>query len=163
MGRIGIGYDIHRFTEDSERALWLGGVLFPDGPGLEGHSDADVVLHAVADAVLGAAGLGDIGDHFPPDDPTWKGADSADLLRRVVEMLDEGARVGNVDVSVVCEQPRLSGRKVEMSARIAEILGIDPGRVNVKATTNERLGALGRSEGIAALAVALIEEHSCGF
>lgn len=157
MSRIGIGYDIHRFSDDTERALWLGGVLFSDGPGLEGHSDADVVLHAVADAVLGAAGLGDIGDHFPPGDPAWKDADSADLLQRVLDMLDVGMRVGNVDVSVVCEQPRLSLRKVEMGARIAKILQIDPGRVNVKATTNERLGALGRSEGIAAIAVALIE------
>lgn len=159
MARIGIGYDIHRFADDPERALWLGGVHFPEGPGLEGHSDADVVLHAIADALLGAAGLGDIGDHFPPDDPTWKGADSADLLRRVVGMVGEGVQVGNVDVSVVCERPRMSGRKLEMGARIAEILQIDRARVNVKATTNERLGALGRSEGIAALAVALIEEN----
>jgi 2-C-methyl-D-erythritol 2,4-cyclodiphosphate synthase len=156
--RFGIGYDIHRFSDDPARELRLGGVSFPDDPGLDGHSDADVVLHAIADAILGAVGLGDIGDHFPPGDPTWKDADSADLLRRVLEMLSQRWRVGNIDVSVVCERPRLSQRKAEMAARIAEILDLGEGRVNVKATTNEQLGALGRSEGIAAIAVALIVE-----
>lgn len=156
--RFGIGYDIHRFSDDPARELRLGGVAFPDDPGLDGHSDADVVLHAIADAILGGAGLGDIGDHFPPNDPTWKDADSADLLHRVSEMLGQVWRVGNVDVSVVCERPRLSRRKGEMAQRISEILNVDQDRVNVKATTNEQLGALGRSEGIAAIAVASIVE-----
>jgi 2-C-methyl-D-erythritol 2,4-cyclodiphosphate synthase len=157
MTRVGIGYDIHRFAEG--RRLLIGGVEFPGDIGLDGHSDADVALHAVADAILGAAGLGDIGDHFPPDDERWRDADSADLLRAVVAMLDGRYWIGNVDLTVVGERPRIAPRRVDMRARVAEILGINTDRVNVKATTNERLGALGRSEGLAALAVVLLEEQ----
>jgi 2-C-methyl-D-erythritol 2,4-cyclodiphosphate synthase len=151
--RSGIGYDIHRFEHG--RRLVLGGVEFPGERGLAGHSDADVVLHAIIDALLGGAGLGDIGRHFPPDDPQWSGADSASLLARTCEMVREsGFEVVNVDATVIAERPRLAERLEEMRDRIAGIIGIDRLRVNVKATTNERVGDIGRGEAIAALAVA---------
>lgn len=150
--RSGIGYDIHRF-EDGRR-LVLGGLEFPGERGLAGHSDADVLLHAIIDALLGGAGLGDIGRHFPPEDPQWAGADSAALLARTCEILREAAfEVVNVDATVIAERPRLAERLDEMRERIAGIIGIDRARVNVKATSNEGVGDIGRGEGIAALAI----------
>jgi 2-C-methyl-D-erythritol 2,4-cyclodiphosphate synthase len=153
--RVGQGYDIHPFAEG--RRLVLGGVEIPHGRGLDGHSDADVLLHALGDALLGAAGLGDLGTHFPPSDPQWKGADSGGLLRRIVaEVKNEGWLVGNCDLTVIAEEPRLLPHRERIRSRVAALLGIAPGAVGLKATTNERLGALGRAEGIAALAVVLL-------
>jgi len=155
--RAGIGYDIHRFEEG--RRLVLGGVEFPGKIGLAGHSDADVLLHAIIDALLGAAGLGDIGQHFPPDDPKWAGASSLDLLARTLALVrDAGFGITNVDATVIAERPRLAPHIPAMRERIAQALGIDTQLVNVKATTNEGLGALGRGEGIAAMAVVLLRE-----
>jgi len=158
MNRVGIGYDIHPFA--AGRRLVLCGVEFPGEPGLVGHSDADVALHAVIDALLGAAGLGDIGEHFPPTDERWRDADSGDLLQAVVTLLLPRFTVGNVDLTIVGERPRISPRRVEMRDRLSALLGIAADCVNVKATTNEGLGALGRGEGLAALAVALLEEQT---
>lgn len=150
--RAGIGYDIHRLEEG--RRLFLGGLEFPGETGLAGHSDADVLLHAIIDALLGGAGLGDIGRHFPPDDPQWAGADSAALLARTCELVREaGFEPVNVDATVIAERPRLAARMEEMRDRIAGIIAIDRLRVNVKATTNEGVGDIGRGEAIAALAV----------
>jgi 2-C-methyl-D-erythritol 2,4-cyclodiphosphate synthase len=154
--RIGIGYDIHRF--DPSRTLVLGGVEFPGEPGLDGHSDADVLVHAIIDALLGAAGLGDIGTHFPTDDPGYEGASSLDLLRETAEMVRRYLfTVGNIDSVVVAERPRLAGRIQEMRDAIASALDVDSGLINVKATTNEGLGDIGRGDGIAATAVVLLE------
>lgn len=159
--RIGIGYDIHRFEEG--RPLVLGGLTLPGESGLGGHSDADVLLHAVIDALLGAAGLGDIGRHFPPDDPQWAGASSLDLLSRALAGVREAAfEVESVDSTVIAERPRLSPHVPAMRERIARALGVGPERVNVKATTNEGIGAIGRGEGIAAMAVALLREMGDG-
>ncbi len=153
--RIGMGYDIHRIV--AGRPLVLGGVRFESEWGLDGHSDADVLLHAIGDAVLGAGGLGDLGDHFPPGDPRWKDASSLDLLARIRALLvAKGLRVLNVDAMVVAEAPKLAPRRAEMLANIAAALEVDASQVSVKATTNEQLGALGRREGIAAMAVALV-------
>ena len=153
--RIGIGYDAHRFA--SGRHLVLGGVEIPHDAGLAGHSDADAVAHAVTDAILGAAGLGDIGQHFPPSDPHWKDADSIDILRRANRLLaGENHVVANVDVSVVCEAPRLTPHIVPMRERLGRALDIGPDHVSVKATTNEGMGWIGRGEGVAAIAVALV-------
>ena len=153
--RAGIGYDSHRFAEG--RRLVLGGVEIPHGQGLAGHSDADAVAHAVADALLGAAALGDIGTHFPPDDEAWRGADSIALLGRVTERVREaGYRPSNVDVTVVCEAPRLGPHIGAMRDRLAGALGLDRAAVSVKATTNEGMGWIGRGEGIGALAVAML-------
>ncbi|MDP8218869.1 MAG: 2-C-methyl-D-erythritol 2,4-cyclodiphosphate synthase [Candidatus Theseobacter exili] len=155
--RIGIGYDVHRFTE--ERPLILGGVRIPYKKGLEGHSDADVLAHAVADAVLGAASAGDIGQHFPDNDPGFSGADSLVLLSRTVEIAAEkGFKIVNVDSTVVLQEPKISNYTKEMTSNLAQSLKIDPERVNVKATTSEGMGFCGRSEGAAAWAVCLIEE-----
>ncbi len=155
--RIGIGYDIHRFEEG--RPLVLGGVPIPGETGLGGHSDADVLLHAIIDALLGAAGLGDIGQHFPADDPAYRDADSLELLAGALAMVTEaGLRVESVDATVIAERPRLAPHLAGMRERIADTLGAPPDRVNVKATTNEGIGALGHGEGIAALAVALLNE-----
>ena len=162
--RIGIGYDIHRFQEGLPaerrgRPLVLGGVTLPGHTGLGGHSDADVLLHAVTDAVLGAAGLGDIGQHFPPDDPAYAGADSRGLLARAMTMVrDAGLAVESLDATVIAQEPRLAPHLPQMRVRIAEALGMAVDRVNVKATTNEGMGALGSGEGIAAIAVALLSE-----
>lgn len=156
--RVGIGYDIHRFQEG--RPLVLGGVAFPGEVGLAGHSDADAALHAICDAILGAAGLGDIGDLFPPDDPQWRNADSGMLLRLVADHIPRGWSIGNVDLSIVAERPRIAPRRDAMRVRIAELLRIDVERVSVKATTNEGLGAIGRGEGIAAIAVVALSEGS---
>jgi len=154
--RVGIGYDVHPFGE--KRPLKLGGVEVEHEDGLRGHSDADVLLHAVTDALLGAAGLGDIGQHFPPDDPSFRGADSLALLRHVVGLLSTVSySVENVDATVVAERPKLQPYIPRMRQRIATALGIPETSVSVKATTSEGLGALGRGEGIAALATALIK------
>jgi 2-C-methyl-D-erythritol 2,4-cyclodiphosphate synthase len=148
--RIGVGYDSHRFAES--RRLVLGGVEIQHDQGLEGHSDADVVAHAITDAVLGAAGLGDLGTHFPPDDDRWRDADSVDLLRTAAAMVR--GHVVNVDATVVCEAPRIGEHRAEMERLLGEALGV---RVSVKATTNEGMGWIGRGEGIACIAVALLE------
>lgn len=155
LTRSGIGYDIHRLV--AGRPLVIGGVRFDSAVGLDGHSDADVLLHAIADAILGAAALGDIGRHFPPGDRRWAGADSVVLLAACVERLRvAGWDVGNVDATVIAEQPKINPRADEMRARIAEATGLDIDAVSVKATTNELLGSIGRGEGIAALATATI-------
>lgn len=156
--RVGIGYDIHAFAEG--RRLVLGGVTFEGETGLAGHSDADVLLHAIIDALLGAAGLGDIGTHFPPDEPAYAGADSGELLRKVMGLLGERSlAVENVDATVIAERPRLATHIPAMRERIAALLGVSVERVNVKAKTNEGLGPVGRGEGIAAMAVALVEQR----
>jgi 2-C-methyl-D-erythritol 2,4-cyclodiphosphate synthase len=156
--RVGQGFDVHRFSDDEERALTLGGVRFDGGRGLVGHSDADVVAHAVADALLGAAGLGDIGQHFPDTDPQWEGADSIELLRAVTEMIvASGWSVGNVDCAVVCEEPKLAPRRDEMERNLSAAAGAP---VSVKGRRAEGLGALGRREGIACWAVAVIERRA---
>ena len=153
--RVGHGFDIHSFSDDPERPLVLGGVRFRDAPGLDGHSDADVVTHAVAEALLGAAALGDLGQHFPDDDPAWAGVDSLVLLGRVARMLtDAGWRAVNVDCSVVLEAPRLAPHKEAMQKRLSLVVDAD---VTVKARRPEGMGALGRGEGIACWAVALVE------
>jgi 2-C-methyl-D-erythritol 2,4-cyclodiphosphate synthase len=157
--RVGIGYDAHRFG--AGRPLVLGGVEIAGEQGLEGHSDADVLAHAVMDALLGAARLGDLGRQFPDDDPRYRDADSIGLLGRVVGLLkDSGWRVVNVDSTVVCERPRLRGLASSMSERLGGALEIPSEQVSVKATTTEGMGALGRGEGIAAWAVAQIERLS---
>jgi 2-C-methyl-D-erythritol 2,4-cyclodiphosphate synthase len=153
---IGLGYDTHALV--AGRPLILGGIRIEHDLGLSGHSDADVLTHAVIDAVLGAAGLGDIGEHFPDTDERWRGADSIALLRHVAGLVrDAGLRVVNVDATVVLEAPKVSPHKPAMRARLAEALGLDERRVNVKATTGEGLGFVGRGEGAAALAVAALE------
>lgn len=153
--RIGFGYDSHRFDEG--RPLILGGTAIPDEPGLSGHSDGDAVAHAVIDALLGAAGAGDVGRHFPPDDARWEGADSIDLLRRASRIVEERSyRVVNVDVTVICERPKIAPLSGEMSRRLAGALGIDPGAVSVKGKTNEGMGWIGAGEGIAVHAVCLV-------
>ncbi len=154
--RTGIGYDIHPFEQG--RPLVLGGVTIPHEAGLAGHSDADVLAHALIDALLGAAALGDIGRHFPPDDPNYRDANSLDLLRRTVELVAKaGYRAVNVDATVIAEAPKLSPHIDAMRATLAGALGVDVGAVSVKATSSERLGPVGRGEGIAALAVALLD------
>jgi 2-C-methyl-D-erythritol 2,4-cyclodiphosphate synthase len=156
--RVGIGYDIHRFQEG--RRLILGGVEIAGETGLGGHSDADVLLHAIMDALLGAAGLGDIGCFFPPDDPTYAGADSRQLLAQTSEMIAQvGYVVWSVDATVIAERPRLGPHIRSMRQRIADTLDLDESRVSVKATTNEGIGDIGRGEAIAALAVALLQER----
>jgi 2-C-methyl-D-erythritol 2,4-cyclodiphosphate synthase len=152
--RVGVGFDVHPFA-GTDRALVLGGVVFAGERGLAGHSDADVVAHAVADALLGAAGLGDIGMHFPDTDPAWSGADSLGLLTEVVRLVAAaGWRPSNVDCSVVLESPKLAPRRAEMQAALTAVVGAD---VTVKGKRAEGLGALGRGEGIACWAVALVE------
>lgn len=155
MMRIGHGFDVHALVPG--RKLIIGGVDIPFDKGLLGHSDADVLLHAITDALLGAAGLGDIGRHFPDSDPRFKDADSRQLLREAARLIEwAGFRVGNIDATVIAQAPRLAPYAVQMAANIAADLGIDAGCVNVKAKTTERLGFTGRGEGIAAQAVALI-------
>ena len=153
--RVGNGFDVHRLVTD--RDLWICGVKIPHTLGLLGHSDADVALHALSDALLGAASLRDIGYHFPDTDPAYKGADSRRLLREVVRLLaDNGYAVGNVDLSIMAQAPKMLPHIPVMISNIADDLGIDPDCVSVKATTTERLGFTGREEGIAAMATALI-------
>ena len=154
--RIGQGYDSHRFAVG--RRLVLGGVEIPHDRGLAGHSDADAVAHAITDALLGAAGLGDIGRHFPPTDEQWSGADSMDLLARVLHLLEEeNYQVVNVDVTVIAEAPKIGPHADAMRARLAAVMGISPEQVSVKGKSNEGMGWTGQGEGIAALAVALID------
>jgi 2-C-methyl-D-erythritol 2,4-cyclodiphosphate synthase len=155
--RIGHGFDVHAFGPGNR--VTIGGVRIEHSHGLVAHSDGDVALHALCDALLGAAGLGDIGGMFPDSDARWAGADSRELLRLVVARLaEQGLGVGNADVTVVAQAPRLAPHIAEMRARIAADLGVPPARVNVKATTTERLGYLGRGEGMAAHAVVLLHE-----
>ena len=159
--RIGHGYDVHRLVEG--RDLILGGVKIDYEKGLLGHSDADVLLHAVSDALLGAAGLGDIGRHFPDTDPKYKGADSLELLRQVAgKIAAAGYRVGNVDVTMIAQRPKLKEHIPQMEANIAAALDVEPGRINVKATTEERLGFTGSGEGMACHAVCILEEVTTG-
>jgi 2-C-methyl-D-erythritol 2,4-cyclodiphosphate synthase len=156
MLHTGIGHDVHRLV--SGRGLVLGGVAIPHELGLDGHSDADVLTHAVIDAVLGAAGLGDIGEHFPDTDPRWERADSLDLLRSVVAQLAEGAwHVVNVDVTVMLERPAVGPHREAIRSNLAAALEVSLDAVNVKATTGEGLGYVGRGEGAAALAIASVE------
>jgi 2-C-methyl-D-erythritol 2,4-cyclodiphosphate synthase len=153
--RIGNGYDIHRLVSD--RPLILGGIQIPHELGLLGHSDADVLTHAIMDAMLGALSLGDIGHYFPPSDPQWAGADSLKLLAQVNELiLSKGWKIGNLDSVVVAERPKLKPHLSAMRDRLATVLQIVPDQISVKATTNEKLGPIGREEGIAAYAVALL-------
>ncbi|MBL8040214.1 MAG: 2-C-methyl-D-erythritol 2,4-cyclodiphosphate synthase [Chthonomonas sp.] len=160
--RTGIGYDIHRFSDDPERPMILGGIEFDDRPGLDGHSDADALIHAVVDAIMGATGQGDIGVHFPNDDSSWKNVSSKIFLQKAGDLAKEfGWEIVNIDVSVVAERPRIMVRGAEICGTIAEVLRINPQRVSVKATTNEKLGAIGRSEGIAALAIATVRRPEC--
>ena len=155
--RIGHGYDVHRLVEG--RDLILGGVKIPYELGLLGHSDADVLLHAVSDALLGAAGMGDIGKHFPDTDPRYKGADSLKLLEIVGQKVaDAGYRVSNIDVTMIAQAPKLRPHIEAMERNIAAAVGVDVGRVNVKATTEERLGFTGSGEGMSCHAVCLLEE-----
>ena len=155
--RIGHGYDVHRLV--SGRALILGGVTIPYELGLEGHSDADVLLHAVSDALLGAAALGDIGKHFPDTDPAYKGADSGKLLEIVGQKVaNAGYRISNIDVTMIAQKPKLKDYVPQMTQNIAAFLDIDVGRVNVKATTEEHLGFTGDGSGMACHAVCLLEE-----
>ncbi len=155
MMRIGHGFDVHRFGEGDH--LMIGGVAVPFDHGFVAHSDGDVLLHAICDALLGACGLGDIGRHFPDTDPAWAGADSRALLRHVAGLAREaGYRVGNLDATVLAQAPKLAPHVATMAERIAEDLGVGAAAVNVKATTTERLGFTGRGEGIAAEAVVLL-------
>ena len=155
--RIGHGYDVHRLVPG--RALILGGVRLDYPLGLDGHSDADVLTHAVMDALLGAAGLGDIGRHFPDNDPAYRGIDSQILLSKVRELLAaKGFRIGNLDVTVIAQAPKLAPHLAAMEQTLAATLEIDPARINIKATTEEHLGFTGRGEGIACHAVCLLEE-----
>jgi len=154
--RIGQGLDVHAFAAD--RKLVIGGVEIPHHKGLAGHSDADVLLHAICDALLGAAGLGDIGQHYPDTDPSYSDIDSRKLLRDVANKLAERKlKVVNIDATIVAEAPRMSPHTKRMIANIAADLGIAPAAINIKATTTERLGFIGRGEGIAAMAIALID------
>ncbi|HSI83146.1 MAG: 2-C-methyl-D-erythritol 2,4-cyclodiphosphate synthase [Candidatus Methylacidiphilales bacterium] len=153
--RVGIGYDVHPLVEG--RRLFLGGVEFQYPKGLDGHSDADVLIHAIADALLGAIGGGDIGHHFPNTDERWRGVPSTVFLKEIRRHIDEkGAFIENIDASVIAEAPKIVKRIPEMIAAMADALSISPDRINLKATTNERLGFIGRGEGIAAMAVASV-------
>lgn len=153
--RIGQGYDVHRLEAGEE--LWLGGVLIPHDKGLAGHSDADVALHAITDAVLGAIGAGDIGTHFPPSDPQWSGARSARFLEHAVGLACEaGYGIANVDLTLICEAPKIGPHREPMRAEVARIMGLAEGAVSIKATTTEKLGFTGRGEGIAAQAIVLL-------
>ena len=155
MIRTGTGFDVHRLAEGEE--LWLCGVRIEHDRGLAGHSDADVGLHAVVDAILGACALGDIGEHFPPSDPRWKGAASDQFVTHAVTLAkDAGYTVGNVDLTLICEAPKIGPHREVMRAKLAALLGVEPGQVSIKATTTERLGFTGRGEGIAAQAVATL-------
>jgi len=155
MIRVGQGIDVHPF--EKSRPLILGGVRISDSGGLTGHSDADVVLHALTDALLGAAGAGDIGQHFPSDDPRWKGVESARFVAEAKHIVDEmGADIANVDITIVAQQPKLASFRDAIQGKIAKLLDLPAGHVNIKATTTDHLGFIGRGEGICAMAVVLI-------
>lgn len=159
--RVGLGYDSHRF--DADTRCVLGGVHVPDHPGLKGHSDGDAICHAVIDAILGAAALGDVGHHFPPGDETWAGADSVDLLERAVVILEqENYQVVNVDVTVICQTPRIGPLAPAIRERLGEVLHIGPDFVSVKGKTNEGMGWIGSGEGLAVHAVALVDRVQGG-
>ncbi|GBC60636.1 2-C-methyl-D-erythritol 2,4-cyclodiphosphate syn thase [Desulfonema ishimotonii] len=154
--RVGMGYDVHRLVED--RKLILGGIHIPFNKGLLGHSDADVLLHAICDALLGAAGMGDIGLHFPDTDPAFKDIDSMKLLIRTVDMIrKKGLSVVNIDSTVFAQAPKLSPHRQKMAENIAQALAVEPHQVNIKATTTEGLGMIGTGEGIAAMSIVLLE------
>ncbi|HXM87471.1 MAG TPA: 2-C-methyl-D-erythritol 2,4-cyclodiphosphate synthase [Solirubrobacteraceae bacterium] len=156
--RVGIGYDSHRLADG--RRLVIGGVELEHDQGLDGHSDADVLAHAIADALLGAAGLGDIGEHFPDSDERWRDADSMALLAHVLELLvADGLQLVNVDCTLVMERPKLGPRRAEIRSSLAATLKLDERRINVKASTGEKIGFVGRGEGVAALAVASVRER----
>ncbi len=156
MNLVGIGYDVHRFAEN--RALILGGVNIPHTHGLDGHSDADVLCHAIADAILGAIGERDIGHHFPNTDPQCKGMSSLEIVRLAVQLVaGQGGHLNNIDCTLIAEAPMIGPHLDAMKRNLASVLFLDPKRVGIKATTNERLGFLGRQEGIAAMAVASVE------
>jgi len=153
--RVGMGFDSHPFALAGE--LRLGGVVIPHGVGLEGHSDGDALLHAITDAVLGAAGHGSIGEHFPPTDPQWKGADSATFLAKAQDLArDRGFVIGNIDALVIAEAPRIAPHAAKIRARIADLLGVDVDAVSVRGTSTNGLGFPGRKEGLAAMAVVLL-------
>ena len=155
--RVGIGYDIHRLVE--ERKLFLGGVEIPYVKGLISHTDGDVVLHAIADAILGALALGDIGQHFPDSDPGYKNMPSGDILQRVVRLLaQKNFVIGNIDTTIIAEEPKIYPFKGKMVEKIANILGVDRSKINIKATTNEGVGSIGRGDAIAAYDVATLVE-----
>ena len=159
--RIGMGYDVHRLVEN--RKLIIGGVEIPYEKGLLGHSDADVLLHAVMDALLGAAALGDIGKHFPDTDPAYKGISSLKLLEHVGDLLEkEGYTVGNIDATIIAQKPKMAPHIPAMRANVARVLGIEENQINIKATTEEHLGFTGREEGISAQAVCLLESFYDG-
>lgn len=156
MIRVGQGIDIHPF--DADRALVLGGVRIAESGGLSGHSDADAVLHAITDAILGAAGAGDIGHYFPSTDERWRNADSTIFVREAKRILDEmDAEISNVDVTIIAQQPKLSPHREAMTASIARLLGLPEGHVNVKATTTDHLGFIGRGEGLCAMAIVCVD------
>lgn len=153
--RVGMGYDVHRLEVGED--LWLGGIRIEHDKGLAGHSDADVALHAIVDALLGAIAAGDIGAHFPPSDDRWRGAASSAFVEHAAKLVaDAGYRVGNVDLTIICEAPKIGPHRDAMRTRIAELLGTPLAAISVKATTTERLGFTGRGEGIAAQAVATV-------
>jgi 2-C-methyl-D-erythritol 2,4-cyclodiphosphate synthase len=155
--RVGMGFDVHAFAP--ERELWLGGIQVPHHLGLQGHSDADVLIHAICDALLGAAAMRDIGYHFSDKDPAFKGIDSKILLKKTIELLAEsGWQVGNIDATICAERPKLLNYIPQMQTTLAQVMGIDVEDVSIKATTTERLGFTGREEGISAYAVALIQK-----
>ena len=165
MNLVGIGDDIHAFAPaEAQRKLVLGGVEIAHPVGLDGHSDADVLCHAIADAILGAIGEADIGHHFPNTDESIRGISSLEIVRRsVVLVAEQGGRIVNIDSTLLAEAPKIAPHLAAMRAQLADVLGIDPRRVGIKATTNERLGSMGRKEGIAAMAVASVEmrEEGC--
>lgn len=155
--RIGQGYDVHQLI--ANRRLMLGGIEIPSDRGLDGHSDGDALLHAVADAILGAIGAGDLGRHFPSSDERWRGAASGEILAHVVTMMSEaGFSLGNVDATIVAQVPRLAPHQKAMHENLAGLLGVSPSRINLKVTSTDQLGAIGRGEGIAGMAVVLLEE-----
>ena len=156
--RIGQGYDVHALAKDEE--FWLCGVKIDHDMGLAGHSDADVALHAVVDAILGALGDGDIGTHFPPSDPQWKGAASPQFVEHACDLMREaGYTLGNLDLTIICEAPKIEPHRAAMRAKLAEIIGADLDQISVKATTTEKLGFTGRGEGIAAQASVLLNNE----
>lgn len=158
--RTGLGFDIHRFSPDPDRSLWLGGVQFENHAGLDGHSDADVVLHAVVDALLGAAAEGDIGALYPNTDPQWKNFPSSRFVEDTARLLEQkGWQIVNIDIAMIAETPKIMSRAVEIRTAIARAAGCDLSRISIKATTNEQLGSIGRSEGIAAYATATIRQR----
>jgi 2-C-methyl-D-erythritol 2,4-cyclodiphosphate synthase len=153
--RVGFGYDVHQLVEG--RDLWLGGILIPHSKGSLGHSDADVLIHVICDALLGAANMRDIGYHFPDTDPKYKGADSKVLLKKVINLLrDNKYEIGNIDTTLVLQQPKINPHVDKMRNTLSQVIGIEEDAISIKATTNEKMGFVGREEGIAAYAVVLI-------